>query len=332
MPRAPAFWRADGVASRLLAPLGALYGAFARQRLSAQGLRADLPTIVVGGLTAGGDGKTPLVISLAGMLTARGERPALLTRGFGKRGGRAAPFVFDPMRDDAATAGDEAVLLARHGLTVVGADRAAGAALARDEGASLLILDDGFHSRRLAGDLAFLVVDSDFGAGAGRCLPAGPLRAPLDAQFAAADALIVVGDGAPGKALALRAGKPVFEARLAPDADAARALAGARVVAFAGIGRPDKFFRTLRDIGADAVATKSFPDHHRFGARDIAELTALGRRHGARLVTTEKDAARLSASGLGATAVPVALQFRDRDGVAATLAATLARARLSRAS
>lgn len=329
MPRAPAFWRVDGAAARFLSPLAALSGAVAARRLQRKGPRAALPAIVVGGLTAGGDGKTPLVIALATMLTTMGERPALLTRGYGGRG-RAAPFPVDA-NTDVETAGDEALLLARHGLTIVGADRAASAELARDMGATALILDDGFHSRRVAPDLALLAIDADYVAGNGRCLPAGPLRAPITAQLAAADALVIIGAGAAGAALGQWAAKPSFGAALAAPPQALERFAGARVVAFAGIGRPEKFFRTLSETGAEIIAKRTFPDHRRFSAADIAELAALRERHGARLVTTEKDAVR-APDALAVDILPVRLVFADETAVAATVAAALARARLSRAS
>lgn len=326
--RAPDFWRADGVAARLLAPAGALYGAIAARRLQRDAPHAALPTIIVGGLTAGGDGKTPLVIALARALSAQGETPALLSRGYGRLPAPSKPFNVDAERDLPEAVGDEALLLARHALAIVGADRVASAKLARERGASVIILDDGFQSRGLAADLSLLAVDSHYGAGNGRCLPAGPLRAPLRAQIAAADALIVIGDGAAGKALATRAPKPVFAAHVVPDARIVQKLEGARVVAFAGIGRPEKFFATLRAAGAQLVETRSFPDHHRFSAREIAGLAELGARSRARLVTTEKDALRLRGSGLDVDILPIRLAFSDADGLAATLALAIARARL----
>ncbi|WP_457796072.1 tetraacyldisaccharide 4'-kinase [Methylocystis sp. S23] len=384
--RAPGFWRADGVVPRLLSPLGALYGAVAARRLRGDPPRAVLPTIVVGGLTAGGDGKTPTAIALAELLAAQGERPALLTRGYGRaqdrpafgmvppylpftgrsavedrRVGRpnellphpallrratlpvkgrdslapsvvAEPFAVDLARHDADSAGDEALLLARHALTIVGADRAASAELAHMLGATVLVLDDGLHSRRLAPNLSLLIVDAAHGAGNGRCIPAGPLRAPLDAQFAAADALVVVGEGAAGRELASRCKKRVFDARIVPDPEIAGRLRGARVVAFAGIGRPEKFFESMRMIGAEVVATRGFPDHHRFSAKDAADLAALQRRHGARLVTTEKDAMRLAGSALPFEFLPIRLAFAEADAVSAALEAALQCARVNRAS
>ncbi|KAF2989785.1 tetraacyldisaccharide 4'-kinase [Methylocystis sp. MJC1] len=328
--RAPQFWRTEGVASRLLSPFGLVYGALTRVRLARKAPRASLPTIVVGGLTAGGDGKTPLVIALAKMLVTEGERPALLTRGYGKRSGRCEPFAVSA-DDDAATVGDEALLLSRHALAIVGSDRAASAALARELGATLLILDDGLQSRRLSPDLSLLVIDSDYGAGNGRCLPAGPLRAPLEAQIAAADALIVIGAGAAGRRLAASCAKPVFQAQIAPEPKAAKALTGKRVIGFAGIGRPEKFFRSLAETGAEVVAARSFPDHHRFDEFDLAELMALARRHDATLVTTEKDAVRLPPA-LDSETLPISLAFTEPGALKATLDAALSRARLSRVS
>ncbi|PPD46165.1 MAG: tetraacyldisaccharide 4'-kinase [Methylocystis sp.] len=329
--RTPDFWRAEGLASRLLSPIGALYGAIAQRRLRRAAPRAALPTIVVGGLTTGGDGKTPLAILVAQLLESQGETPAVLTRGYGGRRDHAAPFVVEP-RARSDLVGDEALLLADHALTIVGVDRAASAGLAREKGATVLVLDDGFHSRRLAPDMTILAIDADYGAGNGRCIPAGPLRAPLDAQFAAADALVLIGDGAAGKAIAARAAKPVFEAHTVPDWQIAHELKGARVVAFAGIGRPAKFFETLRETGAEVVATRSFPDHHRFSDADLAELAELRRKHGGRLVTTMKDAMRLHHQGLDVCALPICLSVQNIEGLAGTLTDALARARVSRAS
>lgn len=325
--RAPGFWRADGILPLLLSPVGALYGALAARRLHRDAPRAALPTIVIGGLTAGGDGKTPLAILIEQLLAARGEVPALLTRGYGGSPARAQPFAAHPS-DEAHMLGDEALLLAYHGLTIVGADRAASARLAQEKGATVLVLDDGFQSRRLAPDLAILAIDSDYGPGNGLCIPAGPLRAPLEAQLTAADALVLIGDGAAGKAIAARVGKPVFQAQIVPDGQIARELKGSRVVAFAGIGRPEKFFKTLRDTGADVVATRSFPDHHRFSDADVAALDALRRSHQARLVTTLKDAMRLDRRSLDVCALPISLASPDMDGFAAFVAEALQRARL----
>jgi tetraacyldisaccharide 4'-kinase len=165
--RTPGFWRDDCAAARILSPLGALYGGVARRRLARVAPHANLPVVVVGGLTAGGDGKTPLAIALAQRLLAAGEQPAILTRGYGRKPSEASSFAVDPDRHDADDVGDEALLLARAAPTIVGADRFAGAALAQRLGASVVVLDDGFHSRRIAPDLTLIAIDSDYGAGSG---------------------------------------------------------------------------------------------------------------------------------------------------------------------
>jgi tetraacyldisaccharide 4'-kinase len=311
--RAPGFWRDDCPAAWLLSPLGALYGGIARKKLARAAPRANLPVIIVGGLTAGGDGKTPLAIALAQRLTSVGERPAFLTRGYGRTGGGPCCFAVDLNRHDADDIGDVALLLARVAPTIGGADRIAGAALAQGLGASVVILDDGFHSRRIAPDLTLIAIDADYGAGNRRCMPAGPLRAPLDAQFAAADMLVVIGDGACGRDIAACANKPVVAAHLAPDPDAIKAIKGTRVVAFAAIARPEKFFHLLEQCGAEVAARLSFDDHRRFAERDYAALSKLRNERDARLVTTEKDAARMGdrLATLGADALPVTLEFDD---------------------
>lgn len=330
--RAPEFWRDDNAFARILSPIGDIYGRVARARLDRAAPRAELPTIVVGGLTAGGDGKTPLVLALAARFAALGERPALLTRGYGRARHAKTPLVVDPTRHDARDVGDEALLLARAALTIVGADRAASAKLARELSATVVVLDDGFHSRRLAPDLALIVVDADYGGGNGRCLPAGPLRAPLDAQLACAELVVVVGAGARGQdfaasivAMAANAGKATVRARFVAE----RKLDG-RVVAFAGIARPEKFARSLVEAGADVVATRWFGDHHIFRDDELAELARLAHASSARLVTTEKDAARIGGDmrERGIDTLPVTLAFDDPPA----LDAILARALLSRAS
>lgn len=306
---APDFWRHHGPLAQLLSPIGAVYGVFAARRLNRNAPLAGLPAIVVGGLTVGGDGKTPTVIAIAERLKALGERPALITRGYGGRL-RHETVIVDVRRHDADAVGDEALLLARTATTIVGADRLKSVDAARALGASVVVLDDGFQSRRLAPDLAVLAIDADYGAGNERCLPAGPLRAPLDAQLAAADLLVVVGDGPRADALARRAGKPIVTARRHV---ACSALVGVRVVAFSGIARPESFHRSLKETGAEIVASRQFGDHHRFTPRDIAALKLLLDEHDARLVTTEKDAVRLGArmQELDILALPLHLEFED---------------------
>jgi tetraacyldisaccharide 4'-kinase len=330
--RAPDFWGAPvGPIAKLLAPLGALYGAAAKARLARPAPRANLPTIAIGGLTLGGDGKTPTALALGAILLERGDRPFFLSRGHGRRNQGAAPFVVDPARHDARDVGDEALLLARVAPTIVGADRAAAARLAETLGAGALVLDDGLHGRRLDPDLAILVVDADYGAGDGFCPPAGPLRAPLAAQLAAADVIVVIGDG---RGLREPLSKPAFPARLAPDRVVASRIGGARIFAFAGIGRPAKFAKTLHEIGADVAGLRWFPDHHFYSPRELAALAREAARRHADLVTTGKDAARIGSNLLGlgvdVETLPVTLLFERPEAVNSLLADFLARARTAR--
>ncbi len=317
--RAPAFWwRPRGLASALLAPLGAVYGAVAAARLRLRGASAGIPVICVGDPTLGGGGKTPTAIALAKLLLAAGERPCLITRGYGGR--ERGPCLVDPAVDRADAVGDEALLLARAAPTVVAANRVAGARFAARTKPTVLVLDDGFQSPALAKDFSLLVIEGTSGIGNGRAFPAGPLRAPLAAQLEKAQALVCNGKGAAGEAVAALAAKqgiPVFVAKIIPEPLAAQKLKGRRVLAFAGIGRPEKFFRTLAEIGAEVVEGSSFPDHHPYSPREARDLIAAAKDRGLALVTTEKDQARiarapkLAALHAASAALPIVLEFDD---------------------
>jgi tetraacyldisaccharide 4'-kinase len=332
------------VAATCLAPLGALYGWAARARYRrVEPYRSRLPVVCVGNLTAGGTGKTPLALDLCERLGARGRRPAVLTRGYG--GSRAGPhWVADG--DGADAVGDEALLLARAAPVLVARDRAAGAqAIERAAGsgavaADVIVMDDGLQNPQLAKDLALAVVDGARGLGNGRVMPAGPLRAPLAFQLGLVDALIVnepvrgAGD-AVAAWLAARFPGPVLRCSTVAAGDAAW-LAGARVVAWAGIGAPQRFFATLRGLGAEVVQAVAFGDHERPRVAEARRLLALAAQTGARLIATEKDMARLEGTS-GALAelaaatrpLPVALRFPEADAerLAALLDRALARAR-----
>ncbi|MCP5432259.1 MAG: tetraacyldisaccharide 4'-kinase [Alphaproteobacteria bacterium] len=288
---APAFWYRAGAspAGALLGPLGALYGAVVAWKTArAAPQKAPLPVVCVGNLTLGGTGKTPVALALARRLAAQGRRPVFLTRGYG---GRArGPLIVDAGAMDAREAGDEALLLARAGPCVLSRDRLAGARLAAGLG-DVVVMDDGHQNLRLEKDLSLLVVDAEAGFGNGRVFPAGPLRERVDRGLARADAVILMGEGA-GPPLPGFAGS-ILRARLEPT-EAARRLKGARLVAFAGIGRPGKAFATLEALGAVLVARHALPDHAVPGEAFLRRLAGEAERVGARLVTTQKDAARLS--------------------------------------
>jgi tetraacyldisaccharide 4'-kinase len=333
--RAPGFYfEPPGVAAKLLSPFAAIYGAAAAARIRQSGARAKIPVICVGNLTLGGAGKTPTALVLANFLAAKGERPVFLSRGYG--GTTRGPVVVEIDRHRAGSVGDEPLLLARAFPTVVAHDRVAGAALAYDNDASVLVLDDGFQNPDLEKDLSILVVDAVSGVGNGSVFPAGPLRAPLDAQLERAHAVVRVGEGPGAERVMKRAqskGIHTLAARLVPDKSVATGLARNKVLAFAGIGHPEKFFATLRNIGADVVEARPFPDHHRYSRREALELLSLAKSRGLRPVTTEKDFARMQSEpalrelASAAQVLPVQLEFEDAAAIRALLDRALAKAR-----
>ncbi len=320
--RAPAFWwlaRAS-VAAKLLRPASLIYGAVAARRMRRRGERAALPVVCIGNFTAGGAGKTPTALALADMLDGAGESPAFLSRGYG---GRIRGPLQVELHHTAADVGDEPILLASRAPAIVSRDRPAGARLAHEIGATVLLMDDGLQNPSLMKDCAIAVVDGATGIGNGLPLPSGPLRAPMDAQWPAVDAVLVIGDGAEGEAVAreaARRGKRVFRGELAPDATVAEAVRGKRVLAFAGIGRPGKFFATLRACGATVAMTHSFPDHHPYDAGDLAHLRREAESQGLQAVTTEKDYVRIASTD-GAEpwtdliSLPVRLRLEEAAGL-----------------
>jgi len=320
--REPAFWwRTPGIAAALLAPVAAGYGAIAARAFKRKGRRARVPVLCVGNLTVGGSGKTPTAIAIAGLFLAAGARPVFLTRGYGGR--LAGPIHVDPRFHRAADVGDEPLLLARVATTIVARDRVAGAALAELVG-NVIIMDDGFQNPSLTKDLTLLVVDCRRGIGNGHMIPAGPLRAPLAVQLDHADAVLAVGETNGAGNVIARAnerGVPIFRGRLEPDSTALVALEDHKVLAFAGIADPGKFFATLASAGVATAATASFPDHHRYTAEEAKDLLVRAERDALHLLTTEKDLVRLQgedgAAGLAAraTALPVTLVFEKEDAV-----------------
>jgi len=290
--RAPEFWDRDGVLPRLLAPAAWLYraGGAVKAAMSTP-WRAPVPVVCIGNLTLGGAGKTPVALAVGDRLLARGRRVHFLIRGYG---GRArGPLLVDPDRHDAGEVGDEALLLARMAPTWVGGNRPRSAAAAVAAGADVLVMDDGFQNRSLAKDLSLVVIDLDGGFGNRRVFPAGPLREPIADGLRRAQGLVLIGSGETAAAADKSGGGlPVLRARLVAH-DSALTLRGRRIAAFAGIGRPAKFFATLDEIGAQVVVRRAFPDHYRYTAEDIMAICEEADAQNAEPVTTEKDYVRL---------------------------------------
>ena len=311
--REPGFWHGPAsLNAHLLKPLAALYGAVAAQRLRRKGLHAGIPVLCVGNYHVGGAGKTPTVLALAKLLRDLGETPVVLSRGYG--GQLRGPVQVDPERHAASDVGDEPLMMANVLPVVVSRRRADGVPLARARGATVILMDDGFQNPSIVKDVSLIVIDSERGIGNGKVFPAGPLRAPLRPQLARTDALIVVGNGNAANTTAAEIagqGKPVLSAHLRPDEAQVAELRGKRVLAFAGIGDPARFFNTLRASGIDVAAERAFADHHPYSEADIESLLAEAKRDGLTLVTTEKDLVRLRETSPPIVPFKVTLEFND---------------------
>lgn len=328
--REPGFWwRRPGLVSSLMAPLGLAYGLIAAKRMAKRGTLAGIPVICVGNFTLGGTGKTPTALMLVALLRELGTTPFILTRGYG--GSTEGPHRVDADKDSATQVGDEALLLARAAPTVVARDRVLGAAFTKAMGASVVVMDDGLQNPSLAKTLTIAVVDGRRGIGNGEVFPAGPLRAPLAAQMARCDALLIVGEGDGARSVVSRAGaRPVLHGRLVPDEAAASALRQRPVLAFAGIGDPDKFFMTVGQVcGITIGQRRAFADHHRFTAEEAAELVMAAEHDALALLTTEKDHARmtgdpaLAALAAKAHVLPVTMVIKEKDALRELLARAL---------
>ncbi len=316
--RPPDFWTQKDVISQLavalLTPFGWLYGWSVQYRAEhTVSYRSTVKVVCVGNLTAGGTGKTPVAIAIAREIAARGLKPVFLTRGYG---GNVRGTAFVAPDDRATHVGDEPLLLAAVAPVIVSADRAAGARLAEEHGFDVIVMDDGHQNFVLEKDLSLIVVDGEAGFGNRRVLPAGPLREPITQGLQRADAVIVSGDG--GQDLLPGFDKPVLRTRLVQDSTVVGP--GTRVVAFAGIGRPGKFFTALETLGAEIAESRAYGDHHIYTQSEMARLKARARAENALLVTTEKDFVRLTpAEREGIVPLPVHSEFADGAPLAALL-------------
>ena len=297
----PHFWystdedKSSPFLSTLLMPLAQIYQALARlDRAITLEKTSPLPVICIGNLTMGGAGKTPTSRAICDLVAEHGKyaTPCFLMRGYG--GKHKGPLEVDPSVHTSWDVGDEALMQARYAPVIVSADRYKGALLAKECGYDLIIMDDGFQNPKLKKDLAFIVVDGGFGFGNGLCFPAGPLREPVSEGIRRADAAIIINRTKDTDVSALSTLKQ-FEATIkieneVPGQDKKR------VVAFAGIARPEKFFSTLEANGYILHAHYAFPDHHIFTQDQLGKIEARANAEGIGIITTEKDWVRLSAN------------------------------------
>ncbi|GAB5455116.1 MAG: tetraacyldisaccharide 4'-kinase [Henriciella sp.] len=323
--REPHFWSRDiDPKSReaapllrfLLSPLAALYAGVTRRKIkSAKPVSVEAVVICVGNLTAGGVGKSPVVAKLRQHISdVYGRRTASLSRGY--KGRLKGPLRVDPAIHSAADVGDEPLMLARHGESWIGADRAAAGAAMAEDGVEVIIMDDGHQNPGLAKDFTFIVVDSKAGFGNGFVIPKGPLRERVSDGLARANAIIIMGRDTPPAELH-QASLPVLQGQIQA---AAKPPAG-KYVAFAGIGRPEKFFDTLNDLGVEVCDAVPFPDHHTYSAADLTYLRRLAKDHGATPITTEKDLTRLTQDQADTImSLPIEVQFEPQDALDKLLA------------
>ena len=326
----PGFWSrspdSPGIMATLLRPLAALYAAGTARRLTQDAYRASVPVICIGNINIGGTGKTPTAIALLSRLQDQGHQPHIVSRGYGGR--LEGPVQVKEREHSAADVGDEPLLLAAFAPTWVSRDRAKGVQAAERAGASVILLDDGFQNPSVAKDVSIVVVDATTGFGNGRVIPAGPLREPVETGLSRADIVLTIGNQTAQSQFERQWGKQIATPRTQGTLEPLQTgmdWAGQDFLAFAGIGKPAKFFATLQGLGANLLRTESLDDHQPLSDALMKRLELEATALNAQLVTTEKDAVRLPpAFRSRVLTLPVRLDLSDWGPVDRALAPVLA--------
>ena len=280
--KTPKHWNNINFVSMILYPLGLLYGLATKLRIKYnKSKKVSIPVICIGNLTAGGTGKTPVSISIASILQQQGFNPFFVSRGYG---GKLKNIQVDNNKHTAQQCGDEPLLLARQAPVIVNPDRFNGANTAINNGADIIIMDDGFQNPKLCKDLSFLVFDGSFGVGNELCIPAGPLRENINDGIKRAQAIIIIGEDKHN--LQKRFNLPCFLANIKP---LSQNIDNPNIIAFAGIGNPQKFYNSLKECGFNLLETYDFPDHHYYSETELQNLINLAQQQNALLYTTSKD-------------------------------------------
>ncbi len=281
--KTPAFWTSSNFISKVLNPIGKLYALATSLRIRfGHTKKVNRPVICIGNITAGGTGKTPVAVSFAKLLQQMGKNPFFVSRGYG---GKLKGIMVDKARHTAAEVGDEPLLLSRQAPVIVNPDRFAGAQKALQSGAEIIIMDDGFQNPGLYKDLSFLVFDGGVGIGNGLCIPAGPLRESLTSGLKRAQAVIILGEDKHNLAAQTK-DLPIFKGSVVAKKPE---INNNEIIAFAGIGRPEKFYTSLRELGFKLLKTIDFPDHHQYTMAELKKLINEAQKKDAVLFTTAKD-------------------------------------------
>lgn len=329
MPRAPTFWNTRNVISSLLLPVSWLYYSLYKLRWKlTTPTKVKVPVICIGNVTAGGAGKTPIVIALAQALVAQGKQVHILSRGYKGTLSTARPVRVNTLQHNALQVGDEPLMLSNLCPVWIGTNRLASARAAIEVGAEILLMDDGMQNPVLHKDHTILIIDggtddgTDGGTGVGnnRLIPAGPLRETLAEGLRRSEMVVIchphsmAGPNATRQKILQQIPlNNLFHAALIPTTDA-HTLKDQAVIAFTGIGQPKKFFTTLKHIGVQLVSSHAYPDHHPFSEAELSMLAVEAEKMNARLVTTRKDAMRLSSEWLDKImVVDVSVQLSDNE-------------------